>query len=398
MICPNCGKEYNEKMTCCISCGSTLVPYEQDSEQVTLVEPVLPEAEPENNRERETVHSDAGFVRGLEGHSEYPPEPEPAKIKNSAAESIPVAVKSGSISVSASEAVKGIGSFAAALVMFALIVLSAASFTVRLITDSRKISEFADALDVMSFPAAETGVPFTDGYEIAPDATLQEAIFVMSAGTGLTREDIREIYENSTVGDFLASQLNGYAGFIREGELPEKLTPEKLKTVFSENIGLISDAIGKPLSQHDIDLAFSELDRTEEVLEAIAPSRLENLIGSGALTALRLFSSLPVIIGEACAAAAMLIVLWSINHEPGKVLRWGGGAVLAGGAAVLTAAFLCSVQVFFADQDRIFRSIAKCVTNVINPDIYRLGAVLAIIGAVMLIWAATLMKSRKFST
>ena len=386
MICPNCGKEYNERMTCCISCGSSLVPYEQDSEQVIL-EPVLPEAEPEPEFIAAPVQAEfAGFVRGLDGHSEYPPEPEPEK--NSPAEAIPISVKKGN--TSASEAVKTIGSLAASVIMLAFIVLAAASFAVRLTTDSKKISEFADTLDVMSFPAAETGMSFAEGYEIAPDATLQEAIFVMSAGTGLTREDIREIYENSTVGDFLASQLNSYADFIREGELPEKLTPEKLKTVFSENIGLISDAIGVPLSQHDIDLAFSELDRTEEILEAIAPSRLESLIGGETLTALRLFSSLPVIIAEACIAAAMLIILRAINKNTEKVLGWGGGTVLAGGAVVLSAAFLCSVQVFFSGQDRIFRSIVKCVTDVINPDLYRLGVILVIIGAVMLLWAATL--------
>ena len=124
----------------------------------------------------------------------------------------------------------------------------------------------------------------------------------------------------------------------------------------------------------------------------ISSSRLESLIGDSTLTGLRLFSSLPVIICEACAAAAMLIILWSINRRSEKVLRWGGGAVLAGGAAVLTTAFLCSVQVFFTGQDRIVRSIAKCVTDVINPDIYRLGGILAAVGTVMLVWAATLRK------
>ena len=387
MICPNCGKEYNEKMTCCISCGAALVPYEQESEQ-TAFESVIPEALPESKYD-ESVS--VGFVRGLEGHSEYPPEPE---VQESyAEEAVPVTVKS--VGVSASRAAKNIGSFAAAAVMFALIILSSASFTARLITDSRKISEFAEKLDVMSLPAAQTVMLSSGSYEIAPDATVQEAIFVMSNGTGLTREDIREIYENSTVGNFLASQLDGYAGLIRDGEIPEKLTPEKLKAVFSENISLISEAIGKPLSQHDIDLAFSELDRTENVLEAIAPSKLESVIGDSALTALRLFSSLPVIIGEACAAAAMLIILWAINHRPGKVLGWGGGAVLAGGVTVLITAFLCSVQVFFTGQDRFVRSIAKCVTDVITPDIYRLGGTLAVIGVVMLLWAATLHKSRK---
>lgn len=386
MICPKCGKEYNEKMTCCISCGADLVPFDSGSEQLSAIEPFIPD---ELYSETENIPR-AGFVRGLEGHSEYPPEP--AK-KAAGEEFIPLAVKKNGIA--ASKAARVIGSFAASAVMLALIILAALSATVRLITDSGKITEFTSRLDVMSLPAANAAVISSGGYEIASDATLQEAVFVMSSGTGLTREDIRRIYESSTVQEFLASQLNGYAEFIRDGEMPEKLTSEKLKEVFSENIGLIGEAIGKPLTQHDIDLAFEELERAEPALEAIAPSKIESVFGSGVLAMLRLLSSTPVIIGESAAAAAMLVVLWAINRRSGKVLGWGGGAVLAGGAAVLVTAFLCSVQVFFAGQDRFVRSIAKCVTDVISPDLYRIGGALAVLGIVMLLWAATLKRTKR---
>lgn len=364
MICPKCGKEYNERMTCCISCGAELVPIA--SEQ-TAFEPIIPEAVPDT--------AESGFTRNLAGHSEFPPEePEEAEIP------VPVSVKGRG------NAARGIGSFAAAVVMTALIILSAASFAARLLTDSGKISEFAHDLDVMSLPAGNS-----------PDETVQETIFAMSAGTGLTREDIRKIYENSTAEDFLADQLNGYAEFIRQGELPEKLTSDKLKAVFSENIGLISDTMGKPMSQSDIDLAFSHLEQAETVLEAISPSEIEKAAGDGALTALRLFCSLPVMIGEACAAAVMLIVLWAVNGRPEKVLSWGGGAVITGGSAVLLTAFLCSVLPI--GQDRLERSIIKCVTDVINPDLYRLGGTLAVIGIIMLVWSATLkaVKSQKYA-
>ena len=380
MICPNCGKEYNEKMTCCISCGAELVPHEHNTEQVCF-EPIIPEAIPEDS----DIPAVSGFVRELERRSERPPQPE-ENIE------IPVPVKKKS---SAAAAARGIGSFAAAMAMFALIILTAASLTIRLITDSEKISRFTSRLDVMSLPAAQTVMLTAYDYEISPDATIQEAIFIMSDGTGLTREDIRKIYESSTVQNFLSDQLSGYAEFIREGELPEKLTSEKLKEVFSENISLISDAIGKTLTQHDIELTFAELDRTEPVLEAIAPSRLENVVGEATLTLLRLVSSLPVIIGEGAAAAAMLAVLWAINRKPGKILGWGGAAVFAGGSAVLIIAFLFSVQVFFAGMDRLFKSIAKCAAEVIAPDIYRFGGTLAILGAVMLLWALTLKNAKR---
>ncbi len=391
MICPNCGKEYNEKMTCCISCGSPLVACEQDTDQVTF-EPLIPEAVPadENFDVKSSVNiSQNGFVRGYEkdpGNSSGVGEEKPE-------DTIPVRVTGGRKSSSPKAAVN-ILSFAAAAVMFAFILLAAASLTVRLITDSRKISEFAADLDVMNLPAVHTGITSYGGYDIADDATVLEAVFIMSEGTGLTRDDIREIYKNSTASEFLASQLGGYASFIREGEMPEKLTAEKLKAVFSENIDLISESIGKPLSMHDIDLAFSELDRAEPVLEAIAPAKLEGALGDGALTAVRLFSSLPVIISEGIAAAVMLVVLRALNKRPERVLGWGGGAVLAGGTAILLVSFLCSVQVFFTGQDRFVRSIVKSITDVINPDLYRLGGILAALGAVMLMGALTIRKIR----
>lgn len=383
MICPNCGKEYNEKMTCCISCGAELVPQEQNSDQVCF-EPIIPEAVPEDS----DIPAAVGFVRELEGHSEHPPEPEETVV-------IPVPVRSVKKKSSAAAAARGIGSFAAAMAMFALIILTAASLSIRLITDSEKISQFTSRLDVMSLPAAQTVMLTAHDYEISPDATIQEAIFIMSTGTGLTRDDIREIYESSTVQNFLSEQLSGYAEFIREGELPEKLTSEKLKEVFSENISLISDAIGKPLTQHDIELAFAELDRAEPVLEAIAPARLENVVGEATLTLLRLVSSMPVIIGEGAVAAAMLVVLWAINRKPGKILGWGGAAVFAGGAAVLITVFLFSVQVFFSGVDRLVKSVAKCAADVIAPDIYRFGGTLAVLGAVMLLWALTLKNAKR---
>ncbi|MCH5193510.1 MAG: zinc ribbon domain-containing protein [Oscillospiraceae bacterium] len=391
MICPNCGKEYNDRMTCCISCGADLVPYDpaswhddarqEDARQgdvrQTNTEPVIPDIREANETEK------AGFIRVIEGHSEYPPLPAP----KTAAEEIPLTVQKNT---SGAEVLKNIGSLAAAIVMLALILLASASAAVRLVTDSEKISRFADKLDVMNLPA-ENPVTLSDSsVSISPDTTVQEAVYMMSLGTGLTKEDIRHIYESSTAEDFLASQLKGYAEFIRSGELPEKLTSEKLKEVFSENISLISSAIGKPLSQHDIDLAFAELDRTAPVLEAISPSGIESSLDGWTLTVLRLFCSLPFMLSEAAAAAGMLIILRAINRDTGKTLIWGGGAVLTGGVIVLTAAFLASAQVFLSGQDRFVRSIAKCAADVITPDMYRIGGALSVLGIVMLVWAWTL--------
>ena len=215
----------------------------------------------------------------------------------------------------------------------------------------------------------------------------------MSQGTGLSRDDIKTIYEASTIQSFMTSQLTEYAEFVRSGKIPEKLTADKLKSLFSENLSVIDDALGKPLSQHDINLAFSEIDSVQPVLDKLSPASLEELLGGGGITALRLLSTMPVIIGAAALAAAMLPLLRAINRKNSAMLRWGGVAVLAGGAAVSAAVFLFTVQPA-PIRDRLLKSIAKCAADVIAPDLYRIGGILAVLGAVMLIWAGTLKKAQ----
>lgn len=381
MICPNCGKEYNERMTCCISCGTDLVPYEQGSEQ-TAFEPLIPE-----ESVQAAVSDDAGFVREISGHLAAPTSP-----AEDTCEEIPVPAAAERPRFSVSGAARFAGSLVSSLMMFAFILLFSVSSAVRLATSDVKIARFAESLDVMNLPAAEAAIP-TEGYGVSEDATVQEAIYVMSQGTGLSREDIKKIYETSTIQEFITAQLTEYALFVRSGKIPEKLTADKLKGVFSENLSLIDDALGRPLSQHDINMAFSEIDSVQPVLDKLSPDSLEALMGDGGIAALRLLSSMPIVIGAAALAAAMLPLLRAINKKNSAMLRWGGGAAIAGGAAVSAAIFLFTVQPA-PIRDRLFRSIAKCAADVIAPDLYRIGGVLAVLGAVMLIWAGTLKKAQ----
>lgn len=381
MICPNCGKEYNEKMTCCISCGTDLVPCERDSEQ-TAFEPLIPE-----ESFKAAASESAGFIREISGHSAAP-----SNTAEDICEDIPVPAAAERSPLSVSGAARFAGSLVSSLMMFAFILLFSASSAVRLATSDAKIARFAESLDVMNLPAAEAAIP-TEGYGVSEDATVQEAIFVMSRGTGLSREDIKKIYETSTIQEFITAQLTDYALFVRSGKIPEKLTADKLKGVFSENLSLIDDALGRPLSQHDINMAFSEIDSVQPVLDKLSPDSLEELMGGGGIAALRLLSSMPIVIGAAALAMAMLPLLRAINKKNSAMLLWGGGTALAGGAAVSAAIFLFTVQPA-PIRDKLFRSIAKCAADVIAPDLYRIGGVLAVLGTVMLIWAGTLRKAQ----
>ncbi|MBQ8787205.1 MAG: zinc ribbon domain-containing protein [Oscillospiraceae bacterium] len=380
MICPNCGKEYNEKMTCCISCGADLVPFEKATEQTSIeilsheneIEPIIPEM----LHEPEPVSQNTGFVRKLESKAE--------EI------TIPVKHYSGS---ALSGAAKFTGSLITSVLMLALIIAAVAAAAFRFVTDKDNISEFAYTLDIMALPASNELIAQNSSF--SSDATVQDAIYTLSLGTGLTRDDIRTIYEESTMKKFLAARLTEYADFIRNGNVPEKLTSEQLKTVFSENISLIDNTMGHSLNQHDINLAYSEIERTEPLLEIISPENMEYTIGDNTLAAMRLFGSVPAIVVASSLAASMLIVLRAINKKSTRVLTWGGGTILTGGAAVLAVTFLFSLQLPYADSDRFAKTILKCTCDVISPDLYKIGGLLAAAGVVMLIWAESLRRNTK---
>lgn len=371
MICPNCGKEYNEKMTCCISCGADLVPFEKDTEQTVIesasetVLPLIPERTGEISPE--AYQGDEGFVRNFESRAEEQVIP----------------IKTVSKGTALSGAVKFTGSLIISLIMLALILASVGAVMLRLVTDKRNISEFADRLDIMALPLEESGTE-----------TVQDAIYTMSLGTGLSRDDIRVIYEESTMKDFLAAQLSEYGEFIRSGDAPERLTAEQIKKVFKENLSLIDNTMGYALNEHDIELACSEIERAEPLLEMISAENMEQIIGGSTLTALRVYGSVPAVVVTAALAALMLAVLGMINRKGTRVLSWGGGAILTGGAAVLAVTFLFSMQ-FPYSSDKLMRTIVKCTCDVISPDLYRIGGTLAVIGVILLVWAESLRRNAK---
>ena len=356
-------------MTCCISCGADLVEAEKGTEEIPE-DAVATEAE---------ALADPSIPEFVHVRSE--------PVVSFDSEDMVVPIKHSSNKTALSGAARFTGSLLTTVLMFVVILTSAAAAGFRLITDENKIADFTEKLDIMALPAENF---IADG-----SATIQDAVYTMSQGTGLTRDNIRTIYEKSTAKKFLAAQLAGYAEYIRNGTVPERLTSEQLKEVFDENIPLIDSTMGYPLNEHDIALARAEIERAEPLLEMLSHENVEKTIGENTLFAIRLFSSVPTIVCTAVLAASMLLIFRAINKKSRKVLNWGGGTILAGGTAILASVFLFSAQLPYSNTDRFVRMVLKCVCDVISPDMYRIGGTLAVLGIVMLIWAESLRRNVK---
>lgn len=377
MICPNCEKRYNEKMNFCISCGVRLVA-EQDSD----ADSTIPETESLASDTPEYEYT--GFIHEI---AECTVHDEPnLKSEN---KTIPIPVKEKKSGFSFLNLTRFTVSLIISVIMLTLILAATSSAALRMVTAEKYIDDFIENLDIMKLPAFQVGLT-RQANSIDETATVQEAIYAMSRGTGLSPDDIETIYDESTIPDFITEHLEEYADFIRSGNTPDKITSEDLKKVFDDNLELINSSMKKPLSQNDINIVFSEIDRISHTLEEISVSSLENSLGEKTFTALRLFSSVPVIVGIATLAAAMIPLLGVINRKGRRVLLWSGATVLAGGFSILAATFLFSMQIPFSVQDKMIRSIAKCAADTIAPDLYCIGTVLAALGIIMLICAKIL--------
>ncbi len=371
MLCPKCGKIYNNYVTYCISCGETLV-----------------SGETENIEDQENFTEEKpDFVRQI-NMSNYKSK----SGEESSEELVPIPVKQEETDAKSShnKGKKLLNSAASAILSFCLAVftlLLSGTVCGRELTNEKNISSAVKNVDLLSVPASEIGLDELDGYYIPSDATVEEAVSVMVYGSGVTSDNIRRIYESSTLKSFLDTSVSEYAEYIRSGTLPDKITSERIKEIFTENISVISQNTGYALSESDIAIAYNEIDSFSDKLSQLSVSSIENKAG-GYIRLIRAYISLPALISEIAAAAAVIVLIWVINKKRTAALRYIGMPLVTIGIIVLAINFMFSMQIgIFSGFSGLYGEIAKGTAAAVSDGMYRFGGASIFAGAALMIFS-----------
>lgn len=387
MICPKCGKTYNNKVTYCISCGAELVPEEKTvAEETAAAETPSAEgifdgitSESETPRNNIMMSSSASVEEPAE-----PPETKaeiPVKEKRSASE-IGKAVLKRTVSACLS------------VLLAAAALLGFGTAAARELTDKSVVAEAVRSADLLSVPAKELGITENSGFDIPEEATVEEAVAVMAAGSGVDSGNIRRIYESSTLKEFISGAAAEYAEYLRSGSQPNKLTAERIKAVFLENLSVISSNTGVNLSESDIELACREIERTGEILSSISVSSIENGASGKYIRIARAYMSVPVLIAEAAAAAVIIALLAIVNKNASAALKYTGVPVFIAGAAALAATFMFTMQIGpFSGLTGLTLETVKGLSAAASGSLYRMGGTMLFIGAAAMSVSAAMKKS-----
>lgn len=358
MTCPNCKKIYNDHVTICISCGAELVP---DDPEI---------------RSEGVYDTPAQMLPAEENIAPQPPTAEKALI-NAAETST---LKSGN------KVLKITAQLAVSLLLFLVVILFFCSFTLRQFTMEQNLSRAVRNFDLLGLPAQEI-------LPLSAEETLGEAVAVMADGTGLDSIKIKSIYESSTIKEHLCSILGQYGKYLRDGTYPDPVTADTIKSLFSENISVISVWTGYVISDSDLALAYDYIDSMSWLIDSISVKSLEENFG-GVLSFVRAFISVPVIIAEGSAAVLLIAIIAAITKSGRKTLLFSGVSFLLAGLILTGAVFMFTMQIgVFAPETSVTREIMRSISYAMSEPMYAMGAIAAAAGGVLLIWSLTLKKA-----
>ncbi len=376
MICPRCKKVYSKHMKYCISCGTELV--ESDENVISV--------------EREIVQS--GGFDGI--FDDIPPMPANAdygnaggfvrEISMSAAEdkhSLPQSCmeKKGRVFI---VLLKNTAAVLMSVVLMTAVIAASMSAAGRALTEERNIAKGVEGMDLLSLPIS--GFLQTEGYDIPEDATIEEAITVMTAGSGVNSGNIRTIYENSDVESFITAIAADYGEYIRSGKVPDKITAEMVKDLFSENLSVINKSTGYILVEEDIQLAYSEIERSAELFDSIYLIDMQ----SESVRLFRAFISTPMLAAFAAAGIGAAAVIAALLKNGTRTAKYIAVPLIAGGLVILAVTFMFSMQIgFFGTADVVTSEVMKGMSAAVSDILYKAGGGAVFIGALLIIWSAT---------
>jgi hypothetical protein len=227
----------------------------------------------------------------------------------------------------------------------------------------------ADA-DVLSLSAAD--IPgFAEEFGIPADATVLDGIYSIAKANGstLSREEIRVIYEETAVGEFVNKQITGLAGYVILGIEPELPTAAELKEVFDESIVLFDEVSGVSLSESDIAAIHAGIDKAEPFLDTAAVLVGEQETDGVMPKPVAAFISPFATAAFAAGAAVLALLIFLCNKMALKPsLRWCGLTLAASGLTLSAAAKAMTAGGFF-DGDGFARTLLRYVSTSLSTDL-----------------------------
>jgi hypothetical protein len=264
------------------------------------------------------------------------------------------------------------------VLLFALILCGGVSAALRYALYPENIEGMVASIDFLELPAPSE---LTDMMNIDTN-TLGEAVYTFAEPTGLSKDDVDYIYENSTFRDGFASILTGYADFLRDGVVPPDVTTEDIKALFDDNLKVMNEAFGKDMTNSNIAAVYANIELSEELLSDIDIHSLTTGRDQ-TINVLRSLISYPAFIAEAAIILLLMIFIGQINKKAAPALLVTGVAGTA--AAVLTAlaVLLFSNQIIGLPETE--KIILGSALSFIAPVIYIGAAAAAFIGIIFIV-------------
>lgn len=359
MICPKCGKIYGSKITYCISCG-------------TALEKEIPDTEP---KETEALPITVT-------HSPITDEPQTETVRSI---SMTVKQEKSEENVKRMNTGKGAVCVLFSIILYMSMLMLFVSYIGRAATDESNVAEAVRNMDILNIPAKELNI---EGVDIPENSTVSEAIAAMTVGSGVDSGNIRQIYERSTVRDFIGNAAADYAEYFRSGKKPEKITADSVKALLGENISVININTGISLTQNDIELAYKRIELSEEALSVLDTSRLEQGSTGDILKAVRAFLSVPAIIAELIFAVAAAVFIFVYTKSSVRSMRFCGATIFLAGMTTVLLTFMFSMQLgFFDNMSGLTKETAAGIAAAVSENAYQLSVIMMILGASILVIA-----------
>jgi hypothetical protein len=263
--------------------------------------------------------------------------------------------------------------------VFALILSGGVFAAARYITYPETIKGIVESTDILDLP-----IDVNVGTIVNSDASsVGDAVYTFAESTGLTRDDIDEIYENSSFREGIASIISGYADYIRDGILPPDISADDIKQLFTDNIEYLNDAYGFEMSPYDIEVAHNNIELAGGLITNLSLHTLQKQGVNFEIP--RMLMSYPTFIAIAAVTLLIVLLIARINKKAAPAFAVTGISAFAAAAVISLAVFLFSNQLITLPAT--FSGIIGSTLSYIAPVVYIFSAAAALIGIIFFVTA-----------